>query len=277
MRAWGAAALGVMVGASAHAQTPSDSGDLGEAAARIREVVRSPEPSARTLEEAFAALHEEIALRTAPLSDDVWVPVLLDLTIARFQLDQDWKAPRTAAHWSRPDLPVPVGPSLRALRSWTPAPAQAPAALPYGRTVWLDGRQRDALPVLSGLHLLQGTRCDVWRSELVEDEGATAARNAWYADCPTPAWRPGETAWLATGTTLTGLGRADTIASFALAGSTSDDIPTALGSAPLSRQGRTALRATNASGWAAIGAGVAMVVPTAVLRARHVRRQRARP
>lgn len=103
---------------------PARAEDLGEAAARVRQVVRSPDPSARTLEEAYAALREDLAARHAPVSDEDWVPVLLDLTIARFQLDQDWKAPRTAAHWSRPDLEVSVGPSLRQLRDWLPLPPE---------------------------------------------------------------------------------------------------------------------------------------------------------
>lgn len=266
--------LCTLVPASGQEAPPTE--DLGEAAARIRQVVRSPAPSARTLEEAFAALHEEVTARTSPVSDEAWVPVLLDLTVARFQLGQDWRAPRTAAAWARPDLPVPVGPSLATLRDWTPPPPADSPPLPHGRSVWLDGRPRDTLPALSGLHLVQGVRCGAWRSELVEGPSARQVRGAWYADCPAPPWSSGHTALVAGGATLMAVGLATSLTTFLLAQGSADDIPTTLGGEPLTRGQKSALRGLNAGGWSAMGVGVAMVVPGTVLQARHVRRQRAR-
>ncbi len=261
--------------ADAPSEAPAD--PLAEVAAVVAGVVRAPAPDVAALDAAVARLFEAAADLDAPVDPGAWAALLLDLTLARHALDRDWRAPRLAAAWARPDLPLVVGPSLSVLRDWSPPPPEPATELPYGRKVWLDGRARDALPTLAGLHLVQGTRCGVWTSALAEGEAAASLRAAWLADCPTPRWSRPARGLVASGLALAGVGLLTAVATYAVARPADDALVPTVGGAPLTPGRRAGLVAGNAVGWATAGVGAALVVPGAWLRAREVRRGRARP
>lgn len=246
-----------------------------ELAERIRTIVRSPAPQAGDLDAVLADLDGAARALPAPVDDDLWVDLLLDLTVARFQLGQDWRAPRTAAAWARPDRRPRVGPMLAELLDWDAPPRPVAAPLPFGRTVWLDGRRLDQLPALAGLHLLQGERCGAWRSALVEGAEAEALRAGWYAPCPTPAWRGRDRALVAAGGALVVAGAATAAATYAAArpGLDQSRVPEGDG---LSAAQRATLRGANAAGWAAAAVGAGLTAAGTWLRVRHVRGARAR-
>ncbi|MCB9664449.1 MAG: hypothetical protein H6732_10060 [Alphaproteobacteria bacterium] len=248
-----------------------------EVARTLEEVVRAPEPATVQVERALQALQEAAACLEAPVDERTWVGLLLDLTVVRYQLHEDWRAPRTAAAWARPDLRLAVGPALAELRDWRPPPMEASVALPHGRTLWLDGRARADLPVLSGFHLVQGERCGTWTSVLAEGDGAEAVRGAWLADCPAPGWGAVPRAVLGTGVALGVAGVVLASVTWALAQQTETGAVPALGGQPLEAGDRAALLGANAAGWTAGGVGVGLVVTAAVLRAVEVRRGRRRP
>lgn len=250
---------------------------LEEVAHSIRSVVRSPRPEAGALDAAVQRLWEVVPTLDAPVEDAAWVSLLLDLTLARYQLGRPWQAPRVAAAWSRPDLRLTVGPSLTDLAGWHPPDLPDAEPLPHGRTVWLDGRQRTGLPDLQGLHLVQGTRCGAWSSVLGEGEAATQVRALWYADCPAPDWTARDKGLIAGGAAMVVLGIAAVATSFVLSEQTTEGpVPLLLGE-PVSAASRQALVGANAAGWTVAALGVGVVVQGAVWRSRDVRRARAQP
>lgn len=244
--------------------------------ARIVATIRAPEPDPDALDGLLDTLARSAACLDAPVDSGTWVPVLLDLTLARFQLGAAWQSPRVAAAWARPDLPLRVGPSLTALRDWTPPPEEDVAPLPAGRSVWLDGRARTTLPRLDGLHLVQGSRCDVWSSALVEGDAATALRDRWLGPCPAPPWSRLHTGLVAGGAAGVVAGAAAVIVTTALAAGT-DGWPPTVARQPLTPGTRTAIQGAHVAGWSILSGATASLVAGAVLRARAVRRGRARP
>lgn len=274
----GLVAAGVGAATPARA-TPTCDGapTVDEVAQALAATIRASLPEAGAIDTAVASLGVAIDCLDTAVDDAVWAQILLDLTIARFHLDRDWRATRLAAAWARPDLPLQVGPTMVELATWEPVPPRDPRTLPFGREVWLDGRRRTDLPALEGLHVLQGTRCDVWRSTLVEGAEAADERTVWFTPCPAPPWTVRDTALVVTGGVATALGVAAAATSYAIATGTTDDPVPDLGGAPLTPDVRTTLRATNATGWAVASAGVSMAISGAILRSMQVRRARARP
>jgi hypothetical protein len=261
------------------AEAPAEPGPdaLAEVAAVVAAVVRAPDPDVVALDAALARLFDVAADLEAPVDAGAWAALLLDLTLVRHALDRDWRAPRLAAAWARPDLPLVVGPSLATLRDWRPPPPEPVLALPYGREVWLDGRRRTELPELAGLHLVQGTRCGVWRSTLAEGDAAASLRAAWLADCPTPSWSAPARGLLVSGLVLVGVGMAAALGTYAAARPADDALVPSVGGEPLTPAARSGLVAGNVAGWTVAGVGAALVTPGAWLRAREVRRGHRRP
>lgn len=238
--------------------------------------LRALAPDTERLRGLLDELTRQAAVLDGPVDADAWVRLLLDMTVVRYQLGQPWRAPREAAYRVRPDLPVPVGPSLRELRDWVPEDPSGHEELPFGRRAWLDGRELGALPTLSGLHLLQGVRCDVWQSQLVEADAAAQERQRWFAPCAPRAWRSGDVALVVSGGSVALAGVIAAAVSFGLAqrlGGGEGVQPTAEVS-PAQRRG---LRGVNAAGWASVGVGVAVIIPGVTRRVQQVRRDRVRP
>lgn len=238
--------------------------------------LRSPAPDAKRLLSLLDLLGERAEELDAPIDPDAWVRVLLDVTIVRYQLDLPWRAPRIAAYRLRPELPVPVGPSLRELREWVPGPSASEDELPSERRAWLDGRELGALPPLDGLHLIQGVRCDRWHSHLVEGPDAAQERQRWLDPCAPGGWRGGDVVLVAGGGGLALTGAIAAAVSFGVARSLGGGDPTQTASS-LNPAQRGRLRAANTAGWVGIGAGFGLVIPGVVGRIKQVRRDRARP
>lgn len=130
------------------------------------------------------ALFRDLPCLSAPLSSEVWARFLLDEAVVAHALGEAWEDPLATALSLDPGLPR--GDLPPALRDWSAGPPSAGGAALGAGEFLLDGQPLDAVPTLSGVHVVQRREDDVWTTRVLRNAPFPAEWQAETRPVPIP-------------------------------------------------------------------------------------------